>query len=849
MAFTVPDEADVPSFPKQSGLSGTDFDIISRAAGENVSGFGAGPSGVESGCAATVTGTTMVVTIAAGIVRIGGRRIVYAGGTVTPASTTTDRKSLICINTSAAATVTNGTGATDPVLPDIPANSVAIWSVEIPANDTALTSNQLVDKRMMIARPPKEWVTWYGADPAAGSNAVPAFMLAKQAIPQSGADKGGTIFVPRGNYLFQRTALGTPVLTGSATAGGSLTAGSYIFGVTAWCPAGETVLSNEVTVTTSGGNLTAHLTWPAITGAKRYRVYMRTVAGTQAHIAWTNTNSYDMTALGTPDGVNIIPNARYGIAPPAAAPTATLAATGGNGANALDQPVTFLYKYAYYNLLGQTTASAASTGVTTTGTNRTVVLTFAAPPAGSTTQDGIYVFRSDNGGTDYKMVWAIRGTATTWTDTGAFTAPNNAGSRGTLPYNQRGAWKPSPYNTTGVPPAASFANYAFVIDPTDEYITLEGEASNNANFSGTNGGTTIVPGDPNMACITVGDGVTLMQAPPIIHNITFGDITYAGNTYIRASGVDRMTIRHCGFKYGDCAIRFDIQAATDCAWNRIEECSFYYQALYSIHLGDSVGTKIVSGEAFMNPGCVGIWMEAEQSTKINAMFFDGPGPAAVSPDHSGGSHSEFHACKFELCDLAAYISGTNTNGRGRGISFYGCSCTSSSDTTIHAIGLLFRAGADRCTVVGTTMQTIQTSIVDVDSSNILILTPGQYADGSEDYDLRTSGPAKFGSTTQIGPAGGVINNILRGTATLGGSAIANGASVVVTITVTGAAVGDAVMGVGWAGISAAYTTTTASGWLIKAMVTATDTVVAQFTNNTGGSLTPASSTVTAWVVK
>lgn len=72
--------------------------------------------------------------------------------------------------------------------------------------------------------------------------------------------------------------LSPPVLAGSAVAGGALTAGTYKYYVTAINANGETTVSNEITVTTAAGNLTAALTWGSVTGATGYKVY-RTAAG------------------------------------------------------------------------------------------------------------------------------------------------------------------------------------------------------------------------------------------------------------------------------------------------------------------------------------------------------------------------------------------------------------------------------------------------------------------------------------------------------------------------------------------------------------------------------------------
>lgn len=89
-------------------------------------------------------------------------------------------------------------------------------------------------------------------------------------------------------------------------AGGSLTAGTYKYYITAINAVGETTVSSEVTVTTSAGDLTARLTWDAVTGATGYKIY-RTAAGgatgtelLRATLGLVTT--YDDTSVGAPAG-------------------------------------------------------------------------------------------------------------------------------------------------------------------------------------------------------------------------------------------------------------------------------------------------------------------------------------------------------------------------------------------------------------------------------------------------------------------------------------------------------------------------------------------------------------------
>jgi hypothetical protein len=93
---------------------------------------------------------------------------------------------------------------------------------------------------------------------------------------------------------------------GVAAAGGALTAGTYKYYVTAINAVGETTVSSEVTVTTSAGNLTAHLTWAAVTGATGYKIYRTADGGaTGTELLRATLGAvlvYDDVAVGAPSG-------------------------------------------------------------------------------------------------------------------------------------------------------------------------------------------------------------------------------------------------------------------------------------------------------------------------------------------------------------------------------------------------------------------------------------------------------------------------------------------------------------------------------------------------------------------
>lgn len=65
---------------------------------------------------------------------------------------------------------------------------------------------------------------------------------------------------------------------GTATTGGTITAGTYRYVVTAINASGETTVSNEQTIVTTGATSTVTVTWVAVTGATGYKLY-KTAAG------------------------------------------------------------------------------------------------------------------------------------------------------------------------------------------------------------------------------------------------------------------------------------------------------------------------------------------------------------------------------------------------------------------------------------------------------------------------------------------------------------------------------------------------------------------------------------------
>lgn len=144
MAYTIPDNDEAFSGNPQSIWMQTDIDAL-------VQGFV--KEGVVSGCAVTAQGTPdMTVAVAAGDVRIGTAIVAVTGGNVTIATAngTNPRVDLISVNSSGTKVATAGTAAVNPKAPALPATSVLLAMVYVPANDTTIAANQIIDKRIMI---------------------------------------------------------------------------------------------------------------------------------------------------------------------------------------------------------------------------------------------------------------------------------------------------------------------------------------------------------------------------------------------------------------------------------------------------------------------------------------------------------------------------------------------------------------------------------------------------------------------------------------------------------------------------------------------------------------------------
>ena len=255
MTFTIPNTA-VAAFADQAEPDSVDLDIL-------VAGYGA--TGVVTGCAVTAQGTPdMTVAVAAGTIRYAGSEAAVTSGnvTITAAHATLPRKDIVIVSNAGVKSVTAGTAATQPLKPAIPANSLVLAEVYVPAADTAINTNQITDKRVVLPSSSASGKTLWLSGGAAFTGAGTVTFL------------GGGEPASIAAFSFSATAdtyAGYTVLMPSNYGGGNIRV---------------TICINEIG--TGGGNARMRVNWSVVeTGDLAHE------AGTNVDFTVTGTNSVD----------------------------------------------------------------------------------------------------------------------------------------------------------------------------------------------------------------------------------------------------------------------------------------------------------------------------------------------------------------------------------------------------------------------------------------------------------------------------------------------------------------------------------------------------------------------------
>jgi hypothetical protein len=158
--------------------------------------------------------------------------------------------------------------------------------------------------------------TWHMdlAVPAGPAGPAPALALCPDIDLNTNPPTPGDVLGYTGRTLTQHLAAPLDLAVSGTGGGGTLTAGTKYYVVTATSAAGETTISNEVSVTVIA-NATVHLSFEQVVGAAGYRIYRGTAAGGENILAGTITGYTTTTFTDTGAG---------GAATPPSANTATV---------------------------------------------------------------------------------------------------------------------------------------------------------------------------------------------------------------------------------------------------------------------------------------------------------------------------------------------------------------------------------------------------------------------------------------------------------------------------------------------------------------------------------------------
>lgn len=212
--FTIPnkDQAGITANPQAIWM---EADITALVSGLK-------SDGLKYGCAVTAQASpNMTVAVAKGTTKVSGVVLTVTAGncTIAAANATNSRVDLISVNSSGTKVVTQGTASATPKAPAIPASSVLLAMVHVPANASSIITAYITDKRVFSSTKglPEGWfdIEDFGAVPDNATDCSDAFDAAIAAAKLHGY--AGTIFIPDGDFVITRTITLGDALAPSAT--------------------------------------------------------------------------------------------------------------------------------------------------------------------------------------------------------------------------------------------------------------------------------------------------------------------------------------------------------------------------------------------------------------------------------------------------------------------------------------------------------------------------------------------------------------------------------------------------------------------------------------------------------
>jgi len=357
--------------------------------------------------------------------------------------------------------------------------------------------------------------------------------------------------------------------------------------------------------------------------------------------------------------------------------------------------------------------------------------------------------------------------------------------------------------------------YSYSVSPNwavqDAQIEAQGEVI--LKYTGT-GSAVILDAGSSGGIYNVTIGRFIVQCPSTAQNAV-----YVRSVHHSRLGFD---VRGAGSTYAGLYVAFAVCTHFDNFTCSVNEGGWYASATpaYGINLNLRNAGEYVSYCLFTNPVIEGPNLGIQLVGALGNTFVGGTSEGCATYglyNASSASNNKIIGMDFESNTTAdVYCQGTN-------LQIINCDSTNI---------ISFGTTSNRCTLTGGVHQSV-------------LFDTGSTYNSAVNTQFNRAGSGTFTDAGTRSYISNVFNvngavRYLTGTATFSPGAISSGATSTVSVTVTGAVVGDVV--------TASYTTIT-SGLSISASVTASNTVTVFVTNVTGSPITPSSGTVKAVVTR